>query len=112
LQFVDTLEISKRDFYDKTGISRGTLESQTGITEETLTKFFATYSNINPIWILTGEGSMEKLKDFEVLMDPEVKYQVKNEAYNNIISRKEEKVNKLTERIERLKSEITTLKNH
>ena len=112
MQFVDTLEISKRDFYDKTGISRGTLESQTGITEETLTKFFATYNNINPIWVLTGEGIMEKSKDFEVLMEPEVKYQVKNEAYNTIISRKEEKVNKLTERIERLKSEITTLKNH
>lgn len=58
LQFVDTLGISKREFYQKTGISRGTLESSTGITEETITKVFATYQNLSPSWILTGNGEM------------------------------------------------------
>ena len=56
LQYADTLKISKRDFYAKTGISRGTLESNTGITEETLAKFFAVYQEVNPGWILTGNG--------------------------------------------------------
>lgn len=51
LQFIDTLGISKRDFYAKTGISRGTLESATGITEDTIAKVFATYSNLSPSWI-------------------------------------------------------------
>lgn len=41
LQYVDTLGISKRDFYAKTGISRGTLESSTGITEDTYYKRFS-----------------------------------------------------------------------
>lgn len=58
LQFVDTLGISKRDFYAKTGISRGTLESCTGITEDTITKVFAIYSELNPSWLLTGRDNM------------------------------------------------------
>lgn len=58
LEFIATIGISKREFYEKTGISRGTLESNTSITENIITKFFATYKNVNPIWILTGEGTM------------------------------------------------------
>jgi len=57
LQYIDTLTISKRDFYAKTGISRGTLESRTGITEETVAKFIVFYPEINPTWLLTGKGS-------------------------------------------------------
>lgn len=58
LQFIDTLGISKRDFYAKTGISRGTLESGTGITEDTIAKVFATYSNLSPSWIFLNQGEM------------------------------------------------------
>lgn len=60
LYFVDTLGISKRDFYTKTGISRGTLESNTGITEETIAKLIAIYPNINSSWLLIGEGEVLK----------------------------------------------------
>lgn len=62
LHFVDTLGISKRDFYAKTGISRGTLESKTGITEETITKLFAIYPNIDSAWLLTGQEDVQKQK--------------------------------------------------
>ena len=58
LEFIAAIGISKREFYEKTGISRGTLESNTSITENIITKFFATYKNVNPMWILTGEGTM------------------------------------------------------
>jgi len=58
LQFVDSLNISKREFYSKTGISRGTLESATGITEDTLTKVIVAYQNISPSWLITGYGDM------------------------------------------------------
>lgn len=58
LQFADSLNISKREFYKKTGISRGTLESSTGITEDTLAKFIATFEDLSPEWILTGKGEM------------------------------------------------------
>lgn len=58
LQFVETLGISKRAFYLHVGISRGTLESETGITEEVLAKFIAAYSDISIEWLITGKGSM------------------------------------------------------
>lgn len=60
LHFVDFLGISKREFYAKTGISRGTLESNTGITEDTMAKFIATYPDVSPEWMLTGKGKMTK----------------------------------------------------
>lgn len=58
LQFVDTLGISKRDFYAATGISRGTLESSSGITEETVAKVFATCPDLSPTWVVLGKGEM------------------------------------------------------
>lgn len=60
LFFASTLGISKRDFYAKIGVSRGTLESKTGITEDVITKFFATYPEVSIEWLMTGEGEMLK----------------------------------------------------
>lgn len=60
LYFAGTLGISKRDFYTKIGVSRGTLESKTGITEDVITKFFATYPEVNIEWLMTGRGDMLK----------------------------------------------------
>lgn len=60
MSFAGTLGISKRDFYSKIGVSRGTLESSTGITEDVMAKFIATYPNINSDWLLTGRGQMLK----------------------------------------------------
>lgn len=61
LSFAGTLGISKRDFYSKIGVSRGTLESKTGITEDVITKFFATYPQVSIEWLMTGEGNMLKM---------------------------------------------------
>ncbi len=58
LHFASTLGISKRDFYTKIGVSRGTLESKTGITEDVITKFFTTYPNVSIVWLMTGRGGM------------------------------------------------------
>lgn len=58
LYFADTLGISKREFYTKIGVSRGTLESNTGITEDVLAKFIAIFPEIDLYWLILGEGSM------------------------------------------------------
>ena len=60
LSHIDTLGISKREFYAKTGISRGTLESKTGITEEIMAKFIAFCPNISLEWLISGKGEMLK----------------------------------------------------
>ena len=58
MQFAESLRVSKRDFYRKTGISRGTLENNTGITEDILAKFIATFPEISIEWLITGRGEM------------------------------------------------------
>lgn len=60
LQFADSLNISKRDFYAKIGVSRGTLESKTGITEDILAKFVATFPEVSIDWLMQGKGEMVK----------------------------------------------------
>lgn len=82
-QYVKYLGVSKREFYLKTGISRGTLENHTGITEDTLTKFLKTYPEINTDWLFKDEGSMlvkakkynEPTGDFSLVSDTKVEYQ-------------------------------------
>lgn len=60
LQFASNLNISKREFYKKIGVSRGTLESSTGITEEVLAKFIAAYPEVELSWLITGNGNITK----------------------------------------------------
>lgn len=63
LQFADTLNISKRAFYETIGVSRGTLESPTGITEEVMTKFIARYPSVSLQWLILGLGSVYEEKN-------------------------------------------------
>jgi hypothetical protein len=58
LKYVDFKGISKRTFYAQSSISRGTLESNTGITEDTLAKCISTFPEINICWLITGKGEM------------------------------------------------------
>lgn len=60
LQFADSLNISKRDFYKKIGVSRGTLESSTGITEDIMAKFIAAYPDVSVDWLILGIGEPMK----------------------------------------------------
>jgi hypothetical protein len=74
LQYVEYLNISKRDFYSKTNISRGTLESNTGITEDTLAKFIAIYQNVSIEWLLTGKGNMIA-NQISIVQEQEIMYE-------------------------------------
>lgn len=58
LQFADTLNVSKREFYLQIGVSRGTLESKTGITEDVLAKFIAAFPDVSIEWLIQGKGDM------------------------------------------------------
>ena len=60
LYFAKTLGISKRRFYERINVSRGTLESESGITEDVLVKFLSTFPDISEKWVLTGKGEMFK----------------------------------------------------
>lgn len=60
LYYIEYQGISKYKFYQDTGITRGVLDKDTGISEDNIAKFIAYYNNVNPTWLLTGEGEMLK----------------------------------------------------
>lgn len=60
LQFIDIKGISKYKFYQETGITRGILDQNNGMSEENTTRFLACFPEINPEWLLTGKGEMLK----------------------------------------------------
>ena len=60
LQFIDYKGISKNKFYIETGISNGILDKKSGLSMDTIEKFYSTYPELNPEWLLTGKGPMLK----------------------------------------------------
>lgn len=76
LQFADNLGISKRKFYEEIGVSRGTLEAKTGITEDVLAKFITTYPQVNIHWLMTGKGEM--LRKSSEISDTAMSFAVSN----------------------------------
>ena len=60
LKYIESIGISKYQFYQNTGITRGVLDKESGISEENVAKFIAYYPDINTDWLLTGNGEMLK----------------------------------------------------
>lgn len=58
LQYLNYKGISKYEFYQKTSISNGVLSQTGGISEENILRFLSYYKDVNPIWLLSGDGEM------------------------------------------------------
>ncbi len=61
LQYLDCKGIDKRVFFTQTGIKRGLLDAdklQSSVSDISIAKILATFPDINPDWLLTGQGSM------------------------------------------------------
>lgn len=87
LQFLEFKGISKYEFYQKTGVSNGVLTQKSGMSEENTMRFLSYYTEINPSWLITGEGPMLKSeinKPTTEVTEPRIHYigkhgKVKNE---------------------------------
>lgn len=58
LQYIDYKGISKYQFYQSTGITRGILDQNNGMSEENTAKFLAYATDVNIEWLITGKGNM------------------------------------------------------
>ena len=58
LLYLDFKKITKYEFYQKTGISNGILSQNNGLSEDNLLRFLSYFKDINPTWLITGEGEM------------------------------------------------------
>lgn len=107
LQFVDSKGLSKREFYAMSGISRGTLESGTGLTEDTLFKFLETFKEVSIKWLITGEGEMiarNNPEDENVAKQQVPCQQCAN--YERIIAAQAQLMDNQSKMIERLEREL------
>lgn len=66
LQFISELGISQYDFYRKTGITRGILGQNNGISEENIARFLVVYPQVSAEWLLTGRGPMLHDQDIQL----------------------------------------------
>lgn len=62
IEFIEFKGISKYKFYKETRMTRGVLESSSGITEDNIAKFIAYYPDVNLDWLIRGIGEKEKSK--------------------------------------------------
>lgn len=62
LKYLDFKGVSKYEFYQKTGVSNGVLSQKNGLSEDNILKFLSYYTDVNPEWLLTGNGEMLKVK--------------------------------------------------
>jgi repressor LexA len=60
LEFINHRGISKYLFYKETGITRGVLDKNNGMSEENIARIIAQYPEINIEWLITGRGEMFK----------------------------------------------------
>ncbi|MDO4729092.1 MAG: transcriptional regulator [Bacteroidota bacterium] len=67
LQFIDYKGISKLSFYKEVGLSNGFLDKNKSIGGVNLVKILNKYPEINPLWLLLGEGEM--IKKENVIVD-------------------------------------------
>jgi hypothetical protein len=117
LYFAESLMISKREFYTKIGVSRGTLESNTGITEDIMAKFIATYPDISLDWLICGTGSMlrkqnvqNKERTSNNTVDADADLQGKNTDNVVIEQKKDTIIEELLNRLEKQSEVIGALK--
>lgn len=56
--YLQDKSITPYEFYKKTGVTRGILTQNNGITEDNLARFLAYAPDVNIEWLLTGNGPM------------------------------------------------------
>lgn len=54
-QVIDLKGITKYEFYKRSGITRGVLDQNNGISEENIARFFECMPDVNANWLLTGK---------------------------------------------------------
>ena len=60
LLYLSKMGVSPYEFYKKSGVTRGILTQNNGINEDNLSRFLAYATDVNPNWLLTGQGEMLK----------------------------------------------------
>lgn len=100
IQYLETKGVSKRDFYKKTGLSNGFLDSGKHIGSDNLRVIVDNYPDLNLEWLVMDKGEMIKNTT-----------SLKENLENEMISTLKELLKSKNEQIDMLKEKIQTLQN-
>ena len=75
--------VTPYEFYKKSGVTRGVLAQNNGISEDNLSRFLAYAPDVNPSWLLTGRGEMLKTKRIPDDIPPQEKPNLDIKDTNN-----------------------------
>ena len=103
LKYLDFIGVSQYKFYKKTGITRGVLMQNNGMSEENISRFLAHYENINTEWLLTGKGEM--LKNAAEKQEEPANFREQLDDKNKIIQFQNKEIKELEKEIAKLKKE-------
>lgn len=89
LKYLEYKDITPYKFYQETGITRGILGQNNGLSEKNTLKFLDYYHDINAEWLLTGKGNMIKnelgVQKVESLSnEPGINYEKKGVPYFDV----------------------------
>ena len=88
--------VTSYEFYKKSGVTRGVLAQNNGISEENIARFLAYAPDVNPAWLITGEGNMLKNdecytkcemevgKDLDIENFPAINQEYQGSPYYNV----------------------------
>ncbi|PRD46037.1 hypothetical protein [Sphingobacterium haloxyli] len=123
LQIAESKKIRKTDFFKNLGLSYANFkgaQKNTGLNSDTVVTILSKYPDINPTWLIVGEGTMYR-NDGSLLRDAEEIYNepvIVNEieytlidALKLVISSQEKTISSLEKQLTILESELQTLKN-
>lgn len=68
-KYLDFKGVSKYQFYKETGLGRGLLDGESGITEMAIAKFIAYAKDCSIDWLVVGKGKMLKNQSSELVVN-------------------------------------------
>lgn len=110
LKYLDFIGLTPYKFYQQTGITRGVLTQNNGMSEENTTRFLDYYRDVSPEWLLTGKGEMLKNREEvkNVVNEPVESYGI---DYRELYLREKEIVDILKKQIRNLESQLGIKRN-
>lgn len=123
LLFLSDRGVTPYEFYKNTGVTRGILTQNNGISEDNISRFLAYFPEVNIEWLMTGKGEMLKTKHTPEALIPENEPIPSNKDNKNetikqespinillsIIREKDDKLQEQAEEIGRLRERVEQL---
>jgi len=117
LTFIKDNGISREDFYRETGLSASNFKGAALKSElggDKIVKILTTYKNLSSEWLLTGEGSMTKMKVYNnpeehlsCVSEPNLSYNnSENSLYYKMYKEEKEENKELLKQIGRLEEKL------